>query len=285
MAASSERPISARAEAGFTLLELVIVLVAVVLVLGSVLVGTAIASQARLRTLVTDHAGGAAAIRMYQDRYAALPGDDPRAAGRWANARNGTGDGIISGRYDDIPPADPATMSVDATTGETRLFWWHLRLAGLIPGATSGQGAITAPTNSTVGRVGVEAGYMGFTGLVMWIDGVPERLASGLERQLDDERADSGTVRALSRAPDDSAAPVANGRYHETGTNVCVMCMSLDGSVSAVATETEDGKSNRRRNGHGNGNGSGNGNGNGNANGNGNGNGNGTKRELTKRSA
>ncbi len=256
---TSERPTSARGEAGFTLLELVIVLVAVSLVLGSVLAGTAIASQVRLRNLVTDHAAVTAAIRIYQDRYAALPGDDPRAAGRWANARNGTGDGIISGQYDDIPPADPATMTVDHTTGETLLFWWHLRLAGLIPGPTSGQGAITAPTNSAVGPIGVEAGYMGFTGLAMCFDGVPERLASGLERQLDDDRPDSGTVHALSRAPDGSTAPVANGRYQETGTNVYAMCMSLDGSASAVATETQNGKSNRRKNGHGNGNGNGNG--------------------------
>jgi hypothetical protein len=94
------------------------------------------ASQAPLRNLINDHSGVTAAIWMHQNRYAALPGENSAAAGRWPGTRNGTGDGVLSGDYDDAPPAVPSTMAVDVTIGETTSVWWHLRLAGLIPEPT-----------------------------------------------------------------------------------------------------------------------------------------------------
>lgn len=266
MPRNPERSTPARRQWGFTLLELAIVLVVIALVVSSALAAAAVMSQARLRSLVNDHARLSAAIHMYRDRYAALPGDDPRAAIRWSNARNGDGDAVISGWYDDVPPADPSTMTVDATTGETLLFWWHLRLAGLIPGPTSGPGALAPPTSLVGNRVGVQTGYMGLGGLALCMDYVDAKLASGLESHIDDGNARTGIVRGFALAPDGSITPVANGQYRESAADVYLMCVSLTSATGNTAA-TKNGK------GNGNGNGKGNGNGNGTSNGNGNGNG------------
>jgi type II secretory pathway pseudopilin PulG len=276
MADDTHQSRSTRRESGFTLLELAIVHAVIALILGSVLLGSAIASQARLRSLTKDHAGLITAIHVYRYRYAALPGDDPNASTRWPNARNGTGDGVIGGWYDDAPPADPSTMAVDATTGETLLFWWHLRLAGLIQGPTSGPGAVAPPTGPTAGRIGVQDASMGLAGLALCMDGVTPKLASELEIQIDDGNANTGVVRARVLAPDGSATDLPNGHYQETGTDVYVMCMSLaSGSGFATDNGSNNGNGSSKGNGNAKGNGKGIGNGNGKGSGNGNGNGNG----------
>lgn len=250
-------------ENGFTLLELAIALAVIALILGSILVGSAVASQARLRTLTRDHANLVAAVHVYRDRYAALPGDDPNASIRWPSTRNGTGDGIVGGRYDDAPPADPSTMNVDATTGETLLFWWHLRLSGLIQGPTLGPGAVAPPAWLTAGRLGVEDGYMGMMGLAVCMGGVTPKLASELEIQIDDGNPNTGNVRALVIAPDGSATSVPNGVSQDTGTGVYEVCMSLaSGSGYVPANDSGNGKGKGKSNRNGRGNGYGNGKGN-----------------------
>lgn len=279
MAVRSKRENSICRETGFSLLELAIVLAVIALILGSVLVGSAIASQARLHSLTRDHAALIVAIQVYRDRYAALPGDDPNAATRWPNARNGTGDGVIGGWYDDAPPADPSTMAVDATTGETLLFWWHLRLAGLIQGPTSGPGALAPPIGSTANRIGVQDGSMGLAGLAVCTDDVAPKLASELEIQIDDGNADTGIVRALALASDGSTTNIPNGRYQEARADVYVVCMSLASGVrSSTANDDGDAKGNGNAEGTDNGNGKRNGNVNGKRNGNGNWKGNGNGR-------
>ena len=86
------------------------------------------------------------------DRYRAVPGDDlrrPRGGPlRFppSSALNGTGDGVISGRYmrtiADLVAAPPTTA-----TGESNNFRWHLRLASFVFGATPGAGYRTSATS------------------------------------------------------------------------------------------------------------------------------------------
>src|ERR1700675_3512670 len=125
----SKRGIAAmkRTHKGFTLVEIAIVLVIIGLLLGGILKGQEMITQAKIKNIINDFNGVTLAVNTYQDRYRALPGDDLTAAGRWgAGVVSGTGDGKIDGLYN--------TVSVAALTSamESNLFWWHLRLGGVV---------------------------------------------------------------------------------------------------------------------------------------------------------
>lgn len=98
---------------GFTLIEISIVLIIIGLLLGGVLKGQEMINDAKIRNIEQDMAGIAAAIHTYQDRYKALPGDDKRAAGRWAAASDGDGDGLLEGTLTALPrPMKAASCGV-----------------------------------------------------------------------------------------------------------------------------------------------------------------------------
>src|SRR5256885_8774628 len=75
---------------GFTLVEIAIVLVIIGLLLGGILKGQEMITQAKIKNSIADFSGISAAYHGYQDRYRAIPGDDPNAAGRWAGDRKST---------------------------------------------------------------------------------------------------------------------------------------------------------------------------------------------------
>src|SRR5437762_14213912 len=86
-------------EAGFTLVEIAIVLVIIGLLLGGILKGQEMITQAKIKNVINDFNGIAVAVTSYQDRYRALPGDDANATTRRTTqaAGNGNGDGVIRG--------------------------------------------------------------------------------------------------------------------------------------------------------------------------------------------
>src|SRR5688572_6821667 len=89
---------------GFTLVEIAIVLVIIGLLLGGILKGQEMITQAKIKNVIADFSGVSAAYHGYQDRYRAIPGDDPNA-GRWAAARAGDGNGVVGGTYNNQCPA------------------------------------------------------------------------------------------------------------------------------------------------------------------------------------
>jgi prepilin-type N-terminal cleavage/methylation domain-containing protein len=88
-------------EAGFTLVEIAIVLVIIGLLLGGILKGQEMITQAKIKNIINDFNGVTVAVTSYQDRYRAIPGDDQNASTRWTTQApaSGNGNGIIAGLY------------------------------------------------------------------------------------------------------------------------------------------------------------------------------------------
>ncbi|MHB1100332.1 MAG: type II secretion system protein [Burkholderiales bacterium] len=202
-------------QGGFTLVEIAIVLVIVGLLLAAVMKGQEMITQGKIKGTISDFNSVLTAYNGYQDRYKAIPGDDSAAAARWPTgafgtdsvaAVNGNGDGVIAGLYSTNLGADAAPT----TTQESNLFWQHLRAAGFYAGIQTGNGSGTLPTNSVGGTIGVEndttstAGIrMG--GILICLTSIPEKIATAVDRQIDDGDATMGSVRSLAIA---SATPV-----------------------------------------------------------------------------
>ena len=212
-------------ESGFTLVEIAIVLVIIGLLLGGILKGQEMITQAKIKNLINDFNGVTVAVTSYQDRYRTLPGDDPNADTRWTTpsaAPKGDGDGIILGKYNSTTPGE-----------ESRLFWQHLRLAGFVPGPTTGPTAQQQPLNAAGGMIGVESAAsgtkgMGFTSLIVCFANLPEKVASAIDGQMDDGVPNGGQVRAQLQTganPDTGKdASAAASSYVETGVNQYLMC-------------------------------------------------------------
>ena len=229
-----------KTQQGFTLVEIAIVLVIIGLLLGGILKGQEMITQAKIKNVIADFSGISAAYHGYQDRYRAIPGDDPNA-GRWTNAPAaiaGSGNGIVTGTYNFACPA----IAV-AATPESCLWWDHLRRAGFV----SGNGA-QQPLNAVTGQIGVEtgdgaggpvlgaaAGAGGFSGLIICSANLPDKIAGAVDTQMDDGQRLSGSVRGqLNTAPNpaivaDATAAAVGGaaNYQETGTNIYTLCRAF----------------------------------------------------------
>jgi type II secretory pathway pseudopilin PulG len=217
-------------QAGFSLAEIAMVLVVVGLLFGAVVNSHALIVQAQIKDTVQDFNRALAALHAYSDRYAAAPGDDARASVRWVgSAKNGTGDGFLSGAFQDLPPpGDPLTaLTVDAAQGETLNFWWHLRLGGFLqysPGMTN---PAMPPSNGFGGIVGVQQAGLGLPSLIVCLSSLPDRIAAGVESQLDDGRPLTGLVRGVlqtSSSPQALTAAVPVADYEETGALRYTLC-------------------------------------------------------------
>jgi prepilin-type N-terminal cleavage/methylation domain-containing protein len=220
-----------RTQTGFTLVEIAIVLVIIGLLLGGILKGQEMITQAKIKNVVADFSGISAAYYGYQDRYRAIPGDDPCAgapatgftcAERWSGATSGNGNGQVLGLYNST-----------TVTDESRLWWDHLRRAGFVAGSGTPQ-----PFNAVTGMIGVQTGngipnttaLGGFGGLIICSAGLPDKIAIAVDTQMDDGIIGTGTVRGQLHTagpnPATNAAVDPSG-YAETGTGVYTLCRAL----------------------------------------------------------
>ena len=212
---------------GFTLVEIAIVLVIIGLLLGGILKGQEMITQAKTKNVIADFSGISTAYHSYQDRYRATPGDDSGAAARWAVAPaavSGNGNGTIAGAYN----ADCAA----ASPPESCQWWDHLRRAGFI----AGNGAVQ-PLNATGGMIGVQTGDTaggaalgGLSGLIVCSANLPDKIALAVDTQIDNGLSASGSVRATLNAASNPAidnTTSAAGTYAETGSNVYTLCRQL----------------------------------------------------------
>jgi len=177
---------------GFTLVEIAIVLVIVGLLIGGVLKGQEMITNAKLKRIESDNAGMSAAIFSYQDRYLQLPGDDDRASLRFSLYSDGVNDPLpadIDGNSDGSIDGDWVAVA----DTETANVWKHLRAAGLIPGGGDDD---TQPTNAYGGNIGMRDGSLQLAGHVVIFGSIEGAVANILESRIDDGVPSTGRIQS-----------------------------------------------------------------------------------------
>jgi len=155
--------LSAAVKAGFTLIELSIVLVIIGLIAGGVLVGQDLIHAAQIRASISQIEKYNAAVNTFRTKFNCLPGDCPNATDFGFDAvSNGNGDGII-GLCTTSPTCTWSAPTADANSKETVNFWYHLSAAGLISDtiASASSGGGTAGTDTPKTKILPRASSIG----------------------------------------------------------------------------------------------------------------------------
>lgn len=193
-----------RKQSGFTLIEIAIVLVIIGLLLGGVLKGQELINSAKVKNFAQDFKSIPLFIYGYQDKYKALPGDDPNYATHLASAITSSGNaalaptagtlgnGTLNGNYNSVTGTD-----------ETVAFWQQVRLAGLAAGSTDFTTSIPAavPVNADGGRIGIQstAPITGMTGsYFVCSEGIQGKFAVQLDTTMDDGNSAAGSMRVAA---------------------------------------------------------------------------------------
>jgi prepilin-type N-terminal cleavage/methylation domain-containing protein len=232
-------------EAGFTLVELAIVMIIIGLLIGGVLKGQALIGQAQITATIAQTKAYDAAMTTFRDQYGSIPGDMiapttrlPNCAAGSACALAGNGDGLMNkvGAVE-LPGTLPA--------GEGRAAFPQLAAAGLVTGVSSI--AAYAPTwgvsfpeakagggftvsyqagnalnvSSLETAVDTTAGtylaYMALAGAMPSPGtGISPNQAAQFDRKLDDGIPTSGTVAGAGTATCGSAAGYAETNQGKT---------------------------------------------------------------------
>lgn len=195
-----------RRQAGFTLVEIAIVLVIVGLLLGAVLKGQELIFNSKVKASYNLSRELSAAMFAYQDRYKALPGDDARALTRFPAANpattNGNGDGFLNQVVN--------WTCTGVTTGDNCRFFHHLRLGGFIAGADSDN-----PIAALGGRVNVAQGNYFVTSastspsMIFLASSLTNKAADAIDNGFDDGNPATGTFRCQNTTAYAMATPDA----------------------------------------------------------------------------
>ena len=217
-------------QAGFTLVEIAIVLVIIGLLLGGVLKGQEMIENAKIKSIVNDMKAIQVAYNGYVDRYKAIPGDELAAtmtARGWAGI---DGAAVASNGVLAITPAQTFTNA-----GDQPGFWRALRGSGLISGDPAAPATVAGlPTHSAGGVIGINAGpAYGSPGPLVCASGLSTKQAAGIDSLIDGAGAtnNTGTLLAATGAAT-PLAPVAAApaltAYNETATvTKWTVCMKI----------------------------------------------------------
>lgn len=180
-------------QAGFTLIELAIVLVIIGLLLGGVLKGQELINSAKVKNMVSDFQNAQIYLYGYQGKFKALPGDDANVGNHVTGATS-------------APSADFGNFKIDGVwssttaTDESYLFWQHVRLAGLAPGSTTPATPATyVPRNADGGQIGIQSGAVitDMKGSFSVCSGnILGKLAKQIDVNMDDGDTGTGSVQA-----------------------------------------------------------------------------------------
>lgn len=167
-----QRMAARRGEAGFTLVELAIVLVIIGLIIGGVLVGQDLIKAAEIRATISQIESYNAAVNTFRGRFNGLPGDirnvtDFFDTATWTDMVNGDGDRLLESCALDAAPTvgvtstdgkcdgEAARAEYTFANGEIMQFWHHLSAAELVPGFFDGLGCTAACAQGTSGTLDI----------------------------------------------------------------------------------------------------------------------------------
>ena len=180
-------------EAGFTLIELSIVLIIIGLIVVGVLVGQDLIDAAKMRAQIQQIQQYDTLVSTFRTKYDGLPGDLLRAPAFFTLALPGDGDNRIE-----------LDANADGTVDETANFWNHISLAGMTPrNYLSDQYETTKLDRDLMGTFyggGSNSWALGVqspaAGALSWGDGFTGLEAYQIDSKLDDAAPATGYVRA-----------------------------------------------------------------------------------------
>jgi len=180
-----------------------------------------------VKSVVSDFRSTSTYLFSYQDRFRAMPGDDPGVANRLAGAiRASTGGSVGNGRIEGL-------WNSTTPTDESVLFWQHVRLANLATG--DGRSPTTEgvtlhdwlPRNAVGGRIGVT----GIPPITAWAgtfficqDNLAGNFARQIDIAMDDGLPASGSVRLL---PGGAANGVAINQADLMDSGIYTVCAAF----------------------------------------------------------
>lgn len=215
---------------GFTLVEIAIVLVIIGLLLGGVLKGQELINSAKVKNMSNDFRNVPVFIYGYQDKFRALPGDDPAAQSHLgatatqitlATGGGTAGNGRLDGAWNSTAAAD-----------ESFVFWQHVRMANLASGPTNTADAAYRPTNADGGIIGIESVSQPTLGTLiqnmsgtylLCSMGILGKFAKQLDTTVDDGNGATGQMRII--------ANTAHARNSTPGFNNVTTPASVDDST------------------------------------------------------
>ncbi len=217
-------------QAGFTLVEIAIVLVIIGLLLGGVLKGQEMIENAKIKSIVGDMKAIQAAYNGYIDRYKAIPGDEA--------ALTLTGRGWLGTAVPGVAGNGVLAITVAQTFtngGDEGAFWRSMRASGLIAGDPNAPSTVAGlPTHGGGGLIGVTAGpAYGMAGPLVCASGLTPKQAAGIDNLIDGAGANNatGTLRGALAPNATILRPVAAippvTAYNETATTKWTVCMPL----------------------------------------------------------
>jgi len=147
--------------AGFTLLELSIVLVIIGLLIGGIFVGQSLIHTAQLNAVVSEFNRYQTSVQNFKMQYQALPGDMTNATSFWGSA-GGTGSddacslASTSGSLATCNGNGDGTIQAEnGTYGELFWFWKHLANAKMIEGSFTGSATSNGTANTATPGVNI----------------------------------------------------------------------------------------------------------------------------------
>jgi prepilin-type N-terminal cleavage/methylation domain-containing protein len=188
--------------AGFTLLELAITMLVIGSMIASVFSAQIVMDMSKVHLFEDDFRNIFQYINDYQDRYHAIPGDDPTIGTANSHLPYAVacttqqfgmcmpGNGKIDGNWNDTSKAS-----------ESFLIWQHLRLAEFLSGDTDIASANYFAKNAAGGALGVtnqsKSPIIGLKGsVIVCSDGISGKFVKQIDIALDDGSTNSGSMMA-----------------------------------------------------------------------------------------
>lgn len=154
---------------GFSLIELVVVLVIIGLIVGGITSGQNLIRSAQLQSVITDIKKYESSSASFQERYFQLPGDMNNATDFWGAAHTTASTCLTTASTGEETCNGDANGIISTSTGSNEYFraWQHLANAGLLegsfPGVQGSEGAAHAVPGTNVPESRISgAGYSFF---------------------------------------------------------------------------------------------------------------------------